>query len=298
MENRICLIDCRDGLTREAFPAAPQISSSRSPWNGILLERHYLPAFNAPEVMLLEPFVTITVAGEGELQVGSDSRSERLDMKPGNICVLGPGPVPPMHVGGRTTSIFISLRPWMFPEYAADSIDPAAMRLRNTYSVPDPQFFHIAMALNAEIEQGYPGGRLYGESLAAALVTHLLTRYALDGHAIDSWRCAIGPRRLRLVLDYIEQNLADDLSMSDLGAVVEMSPCRFARVFKEAVGLPPHQFVLRRRIARARGMLEAGSTPLSELAASLGFESQSHFTAVFHKLVGTTPKAYREQKRG
>jgi hypothetical protein len=140
VENRICLIDCRDGLTREAFPAAPQISSSRSPWNGILLERHHLPSFNAPEVMLLEPFVTITVAGEGELQVGSDSRSERLDMKPGNICVLGPGPVPPMHIGGRMTSIFISLRPWMFPEYAADAIDPAAMWLRNTYSVPTRSF--------------------------------------------------------------------------------------------------------------------------------------------------------------
>lgn len=298
MDKRICLIDCRDGLTREAVPAAPQISSSHSPWNGILLERHHLPPFKAPEVMLLEPFVTITVDGEGELQVGRDSRSERLDMKPGTVSVLGPGPVPPMHVGGRLTSIFISLKPWMFPEYAADSIDPAALRLRNTYSVPDPQFYHIAMALSAEIEQSYPGGRLYGDSLAAALVTHLLTRYALDGHAIDPGTSAIGQRRLRLVLDYIDENLASDLSLAELGAVAGMSPCRFARVFKQAVGLPPHQFVLRKKIARARGMLEASSTPLSELSAGLGFESQSHFTAVFHKFVGTTPRAYRERQRG
>jgi len=298
VENRICLIDCRDGLTREAFAAAPQISSNHSPWNGILLERHLLPPFKAPEVMLLEPFLTIVVDGEGELQLQREGKSERLEMGPGRVCVLGAGPVPPMHIGGRMTSIFISLRPWMFPEYAADSIDPATMRLRNSYSIPDPQFFHIAMALSAEIEQGYPGGRLYGESLAAALVTHLLTRYALDGHAIDAGTSPIGQRRLRLVLDYIDRNLANDLSLAELGAVADMSPCRFARVFKQAVGLPPHQFVLRKKIARARGMLESSSTPLSDLSASLGFESQSHFTAVFHKYVGTTPKAYRERQRG
>jgi AraC family transcriptional regulator len=55
--------------------------------------------------------------------------------------------------------------------------------------------------------------------------------------------------------------------------------------------------VLSKRIARARAMLEASSAPLSEISASLGFESQSHFTAVFHKLVGTTPAAYRQRQR-
>jgi AraC family transcriptional regulator len=79
--------------------------------------------------------------------------------------------------------------------------------------------------------------------------------------------------------------------------VVEMSPCRFARVFKAAVGLPPHQFVLRKRIARARDLLEASAAPLAEISGSLGFESQSHFTATFHKLVGTTPALYRNRQR-
>jgi AraC family transcriptional regulator len=298
MKDRICLIDCRDGRTREAVAVAPQLSSSRSPWNGIMLERHCLPAFNAPEVMLLEPFLTINVEGAGEVLVKRRGRSERLGVVPGSAFVLGPGHVPPIHVGGSLTSIFISLRPWMFAEYAADLIALDVARLRNTYSVPDPHFYHIGMALNAEIEQQYPGGRLYGESLATALVAHLLTRYSERGAALDSRQAGIGSRRLRKVLDYIEENLAADLSMTELGAVVELSPCRFARGFKEAVGLLPHQFVMRKRIARARGMLEASSIPLAEISASLGFESQSHFTSVFHRHVGTTPRAYREQQRG
>ncbi len=297
MDDRIRLIDCRDGRTREAFPAAPQVSSSQAPWSGIRLERHRLPPFKAPEVMLLEPFVTITVEGAGELEVRRNGRKERLPMSPGQVCVLGPGPVPSMHVIGRQTSIFLSLRSWMLAQCAGDLLDPGTGRLRNCYSVRDPQFFHIGMALSAEIEQGYPGGRLFGESLSTALMTHLLAHYSERGPLCELRAGAIGSRRLRVVLDYIDENLAADLSMAELGAVVEMSPCRFARVFKEAMGLPPHQFVLRKRVARARTMLEATATPLSEISANLGFESQSHFTAVFHKLVGTTPAAYRQRQR-
>jgi len=85
--------------------------------------------------------------------------------------------------------------------------------------------------------------------------------------------------------------------MAQLGAVAQMSPCRFARLFKEAVGLPPHQFVLRKRIARARSMLESTAAPVAEISAELGFENQSHFTAVFHRLAGTTPAAYRHRYR-
>jgi AraC family transcriptional regulator len=296
MNDRICLIDCRDGRTREAVAVAPQLSSSRAPWNGIMLEKHRLPAFDAPEVMLLEPFLTINVEGAGEVMVKRGGRTERLSVSPGSVFVLGPGPVPPIHVCGWLTSIFISLKPWMLAEYATDLIALDVARLRNTYSVPDSHFYHIGMALNAEIEQQYPGGRLYGESLATALVAHLLSRYSERGAVLDSRKAGIGSRRLRKVLDYIEENLGQDLSMTDLGTVAELSPCRFARGFKEAVGLPPHQFVMRKRIARARAMLEASTLSIAEIAANLGFESQSHFTAVFHKLVGTTPRAYREDQ--
>jgi AraC family transcriptional regulator len=297
VNDRICLIDCRDGRTREAFAAAPQVSSSQAPWDGLRLERHRLPPFKAPEVMLLEPFLTITVEGGSGLELKREGKTERLPMGPGSVCVLAAGHVPPMHVCGPVTSLFISLRPWMLAESASDLLNPEAARLRNAYAVRDPHFFHIGMALNAEIEQGYPGGRLYGESLATALMTHLLAGYSERGLPADAHKSGIGSRRLRLVLDYIEENLASDLSMAELAAVVDMSPCRFARVFREAMGLPPHQFVLRKRIARARAMLEASSTPISEISCSLGFESQSHFTAVFHKLVGTTPAAYRSQQR-
>ncbi len=284
-------------MIREAFPATPQMSSSQAPWDGLRVERHRLPSFKAPEVTLLEPFLTITVEGDSGVDLRREGRTDHLAMGPGSVCVLGAGPVPPTHVGGPVTSLFISVRPWMLAQSASDLLSLEEPRLRNAYGVRDPHFFHIGMALSAEIEQGYPGGRLYGESLATALITHLLAGYSDRGLPADSYKGAIAPRRLRLVLDHIEENLACDLSLAELAVVAAMSPCRFARAFRESMGLPPHQFVLRKRIARARALLEAGSAPLSEISASLGFDSQSHFTDVFRKLVGTTPAAYRAQQR-
>jgi AraC family transcriptional regulator len=261
-----------------------------------MVEKHRLPAFKAPEVMLLEPFLTINVEGAGEVMVKRGGRSEDFRVSPGSVFVLGAGYVPPIQVGGAMTSLFISLKPWMLAEYAGDLLALDLARLRNAYSVPDAHFYHIGMALNAEIEHGYPGGRLYGESLAAAMVAHLAARYSsVQGAPLDSRKAGIGSRRLRKVLDYIEEHLGQDLSLSDLGAAAGLSPGRFARGFREAVGLPPHQYVTRKRVARARAMLEASALPIAEIAANLGFESQSHFTAVFHKLVGATPRIYREQ---
>ena len=113
VENRICLIDCRDGLTREAFAAPPQISSNHSPWNGILLERHLLPPFKAPEVMLLEPFLTIIVDGEGEVQL-QRRRQERTS---------GDGPRQSLCPGAWTGSANAYWRPHDFNFYQPETLD-------------------------------------------------------------------------------------------------------------------------------------------------------------------------------
>jgi AraC family transcriptional regulator len=65
------------------------------------------------------------------------------------------------------------------------------------------------------------------------------------------------------------------------------------RWFKSSFGLPPHQFILRSRIERARALLRTAETSLVEVALQCGFNSQSHFTTAFRRLVGTTPAAYR-----
>jgi RpiB/LacA/LacB family sugar-phosphate isomerase len=102
------------------------------------------------------------------------------------------------------------------------------------------------------------------------------------------------PRRLQRVFSHIRENLARDLSVTELAQTVGMSQYYFSKLFKMSTGTTPHQYVMRQRVERAQEMLREGATALAELATLVGFQTQSHFTSVFRRLVGATPKHYRE----
>jgi AraC family transcriptional regulator len=99
--------------------------------------------------------------------------------------------------------------------------------------------------------------------------------------------------RLRRVTEYIQENLDKDLTLTELASVVYMSPYHFARLFKCSTGLPPHQFVIRQRIFRARSCLGRQELSISQISRMVGFRTPSHFTTVFRRTLGLTPGAYR-----
>jgi AraC-like DNA-binding protein len=99
--------------------------------------------------------------------------------------------------------------------------------------------------------------------------------------------------RLRRVTEYIQQNLDKNLTLAELAAVVCMSPCHFARLFKGSTGVPPHRFAVRQRIARARAVLATPELSIAQISRMVGFRTPSHFTTVFRRVMGITPRGYR-----
>jgi len=99
--------------------------------------------------------------------------------------------------------------------------------------------------------------------------------------------------RVRQVTEFIEKNLDKDLPLAELAAVVCMSPYHFARLFKDSTGVPPHRFVVRQRIARARGALATPELSIAQISRMVGFRTPSHFTTVFRRVLGITPGTYR-----
>ena len=109
----------------------------------------------------------------------------------------------------------------------------------------------------------------------------------------------LGRARLVRVLEYLHEHVDERVSVRDLAATVNMSPFHFARMFKESVGVPPHVYLTRIRIERARQFLARSNLPLAQIATRIGYQTQAHFTSVFRKHSGTTPAAYRmQQTRG
>jgi AraC-like DNA-binding protein len=106
-------------------------------------------------------------------------------------------------------------------------------------------------------------------------------------------RGGLAPVVVRRVCEYIDSHLDEDLRLETLANTAHLSMSHFARAFRDTVGLPPHRYVLQRRIDRARQMLVDTETPLSEIAVGIGFADQSHFARHFHRLVGVAPGAFR-----
>ena len=104
------------------------------------------------------------------------------------------------------------------------------------------------------------------------------------------------PRRLQRVLEHVKENIGKDLSVGEMAEVVGMSQYYFSKLFKMSTGTTPHQYVMRQRIERAQELLRDGNSALVEIATHVGFETQSHFTSVFRRLVGITPKKFRESR--
>jgi len=104
--------------------------------------------------------------------------------------------------------------------------------------------------------------------------------------------------RLRRVTAYVQGNLDRELRLAELAAVVYMSPYHFARLFKGSTGVPPHRFVVRQRISRARACLATERLSIAQVSRMAGFRTPSHFTTVFRRVLGVTPGAYRATARG
>jgi len=111
--------------------------------------------------------------------------------------------------------------------------------------------------------------------------------------AAEGARSELPACRLRRVIEYVQENLQRDLRLAELSALVHMSPYHFARLFKQSTGVPPHRFLVRRRIDAARVLLAAQTAPIAEIAQLVGFRTPSHFTTTFRRVTGMTPSAYR-----
>jgi AraC family transcriptional regulator len=131
-------------------------------------------------------------------------------------------------------------------------------------------------------------------AIVASLVETLAPSVA-DKANIKSVR-PLSKWRLTRVLTYIERNIGEPLTLADLAAAAGLSRMYFARQFRAATGFRPHDYVLHKRIETARQMLAASSDPLVDIALSVGFQTQGHFTTVFKRIVGSTPCRWRREQ--
>jgi AraC family transcriptional regulator len=129
--------------------------------------------------------------------------------------------------------------------------------------------------------------------MSVALAAHLAQNYSTAKILPVGGR--LSPRDSDRIKDYIDAHLGEELTVARLSRVVDLSVHHFATVFRRTFGLTPHQYILKQRIARSQILLKTTSQPIVAIAHQVGFQTQSHFTRIFHQHIHCTPKQYRDR---
>jgi AraC family transcriptional regulator len=262
------------------------------------MEAHTLgPRGHLGEFGLDHALLGLCVSGIGQVQVGVGKKARRVTSLPGRFTLLGRGfEQKPLVWSGMREMLYVAISPELLERYMRHDLDLACLNVDPQYAVADPQVVALLLSMRAEIQAGCPAGKLYGEALSLALAAYLFGRYSREAVPVDRrYGLALSPVQVRRVRAYIEANLARDIGPTELADLVRLSPHYFSMQFKHACGVSPHHYVLRERIHEAQRLLTAGRMSISEVALSLGFSDQSHFSQVFRKMTGTTPGRYKRK---
>lgn len=205
---------------------------------------------------------------------------------------------PVFHRWTTTANALVIALDLAFVEHTAvEAFDRNIEPLRVVIGKADPVVQRLAALCDQEISERGAAGRIYAESLATALVVHLFRSYGVNPRKAPRMIGGLAASQLRRVRDHIEARLDEDVSLADLAILAGLSTHHFGQAFKASTGVPPHRYLIGRRIHRAKELLIGDDHSVAEIAAMVGFANQSHMTFNFRKLTGTTPARYRQEVR-
>jgi AraC family transcriptional regulator len=278
-----------------AFDRAPAVETSLRADDGIgaLIVTHPEPweadMPDHPEHVLLVRLKPSSAPVE--VRVADRSYTSRMPV--GSFALLPAGAPSRWRDRGRgLRGLHVNLAPRVFERLVAD--DDEARPLRDLPPIDwseDPVMAQLAQQLLAEAARPEQGSRLAVQALAAMIGVRLLR--TVDRAPPPRSCRTLSVARLRRVEAFVEANLDRPLDLLALASVAALSPSHFARAFRAATGLPPHRWLMARRVERAREMILRTRLPLAEIALACGFASQSHMNDVFRRHMLRTPRRWR-----
>lgn len=199
-----------------------------------------------------------------------------------------------MFVKNDTAELLISLPPLLLDSILVDTRSSAfPIELRNRHQIRDSELETLCWAIQREMQADYPSGRLYLDGIGLAVASRLVTRHSSMENALEVPNGVLSGHRLKQVLAFIEDQLAEDLSLDQVASVAGLSPSYTRTLFRRAMGVPLHQFIIQRRVERGRSLLLHSSLSIAEIAQTAGFAHQSHMARHMRRILGVTPRDLR-----
>jgi AraC family transcriptional regulator len=293
-EKQLILDFAKTEAMKSILPNPAILSSHGANWQGIHVEYHRQPPNEGPEHYFQQHSIGLALNSariEGILN-GKHYASE--DRQGGEIFIGGAGTHFQLGTVEDSEFIAIAINPIDFDNTVAESTNSNLIEIIPHWQIYDPLIFGIAWGLKTELESGGLNGTLYVDALKNALSMHILHRYCAQKPNLRGFDNGLDSGKLQIVINYINDYLNRDLHLAELAKLVQISPYYFGRLFKQSTGITPHQYVTQCRIEKAKQLLKIADLSIAYISQQVGFHDQSHFSKTFCKIVGVTPKKYRD----
>jgi AraC family transcriptional regulator len=178
------------------------------------------------------------------------------------------------------------------------------VELRNRFQIRDTELAVLGWSVKRELELGCPSGRAYLDGLTLAVASRVVARHSsaeqranrnAQMESLSGANRGLDGRRLKLILSFIEEQLAEELPLASIAAVAAISVSRLKATFRASTGMPVHQYILQRRVERATELLRRDHLSMADVAAAAGFAHQSHMARHLRRTMGLPPQALRRR---
>jgi len=283
---------CQESASDQIVPNPATLRSVG--WNGLYLELHQQPTFATDEHYHTMHVLACGLTGSSNKNAPGmrslDSKRSRERRGAGDVAIIPAGVTHSCSWDAPARFIVLAIEPTLLQQVGQDWVNPDQIELLPRFmSESDPFMQSILSTLKGEVEIGGMGSHLVVDSLKTALAVHLLRNYCAT-RPKSSYANGLPQRALTLVKDYIDGHLHQDLKLNELAAIAQLSPYHFLRLFKQSMGITPHQYILQCRLNQAKHLLQHSELSLVEIAIRTGFCDQSHLTRYFRRMLGTTPR--------
>jgi AraC family transcriptional regulator len=277
------------------FPGLPVSGSERSPWTGLILERHHHAAVDIPKHEHATFCLQLQTSGPVEMDWHSAGKNGHVKSVTGNLILLAPGTQDSVEWHGLSQRIVASIHPSLLTRAAEEMEWKGLFDFDNQWSFHDDQLRLLMTEMDREMSAGWAMGSLYGDLLGMSLSIALIRKYGRTSlPPAAPLKGGLSRQRLRQVIAYIAENLHRDIRLQELSALTGLSMFHFARSFRESTGATPHHYIVQMRIARAKLLLVRPEWSIQQVASAVGFTDGSQLSKVFRKTTGASPSHWRK----
>jgi len=264
-------------------------------WPGITVCHSQAPSLALDAPPLTTHVVSLALNALPRLLQQRDGRSVDRARVQWEVKILPAGHPSSWRAEGPVENLYIALEPCFLQHVALEvcDMDPARVELRHVFGGRDAVIKHLGCLLWTELYTTGLGGAVYAASLAQVLALHLLRTAGARTPVLRHYTGGLPKHKLDLVLAYIHDQLAGQITLADLAGLVHLNQYHFLKAFRQSMGVTPHRYLLARRIAQAQALLHNHMMPITTIALQVGFRTPSHFTWHFRRQTGVTPTAYR-----